>query len=144
MDILDNAEFYSSMLVFLNAVNAPIKKEKVEILGHNKPIPPLDLKWMERLLQYILFEEMPYFMQDKCIEVVKEIEQFFKVGLGCEVQIDDTEHFEGVGDSVDVELCRTTTSRNRVFNSVAGQSPLDALCVPCPKQRRHFSIGIGS
>ena len=81
-DILDNAEFYSSMLVFLNAVNAPIKKEKVEILGHNKPIPPLDLKWMERLLQYILFEEMPYFMQDKCIEVVKEIEgKLNKIGV---------------------------------------------------------------
>ena len=50
-ELLDNVEFYSSMLIFLNAIGHPISKEHLTIIGADKKIPDLDLKWYEILLK---------------------------------------------------------------------------------------------
>lgn len=70
-EILDNTEFYSSVLIFLNATNNQITKEKVKVLGHNKPIPNLTTKWLEILVQNIIFSENEFFLQ--YVEIVDSI-----------------------------------------------------------------------
>ena len=55
-EIFKNAEFYSSIVVFLNASNIAIDKERLKKIC-NKPIPNLTAKWLEILLQNILFSE---------------------------------------------------------------------------------------
>ena len=70
-EILDNTEFYSSILIFLNASNNQITKEKVKVLGHNKPIPNLTTKWLEILVQNIIFSEDEFFLQH--VEIVDSI-----------------------------------------------------------------------
>ncbi len=55
-EILEKPEFYSSMIIFLNACNVPIDAEKIQILGHNNPIPKLTIEWMEKLLQNVIIE----------------------------------------------------------------------------------------
>lgn len=71
-EILDNAPFYSSMLIFLNSINQIVDKEKVEILGHNKPIPNLTSEWVETLLQELLFDnDEEYFTNNH--EVLEKI-----------------------------------------------------------------------
>lgn len=60
-EILENPGFYSSMLIFLNDLKIDIDKNKVEILGHNKPIPNLTTEWIEILLQNIIFGEDMHF-----------------------------------------------------------------------------------
>ena len=61
--ILDDAEFYSSMLIFLNSYDKEICKEKVKVLGHNKQIPNLTTKWLEILVENVLFSEDEFFKQ---------------------------------------------------------------------------------
>lgn len=51
--ILDNPEYYSSMLIFLNYANKDIGKSNVSILGHNRKIPTFDLSWFEILLKNV-------------------------------------------------------------------------------------------
>ena len=60
-EIFERTEFYSSMLIFLNASNVRVNRENVKVLGHNKPIPNITVQWIEILLQNILFENDKYF-----------------------------------------------------------------------------------
>lgn len=53
-EILENPEYYSSMLVFLNSVNKKINKDNIRVLGHNNKIPNFDLSWFEILLKNVL------------------------------------------------------------------------------------------
>lgn len=79
-EILENSQFYSSMLIFLNASNVEIDKKKVKILGHKKPIPELTTYWLEVLLQNIIFENGCYF--NNYIKVVEEIKSVLnKLGV---------------------------------------------------------------
>lgn len=71
-EILENPKFYSSMLIYLNAAGIDVSKEHVSILGHTKDIPKLDAKWMEVLLQNILFDNSDTF---KDLEFLKIIEK---------------------------------------------------------------------
>lgn len=52
--ILENPEYYSSMLVFLNHSSISINKANINILGHNGKIPKFDLSWFEILLKNVL------------------------------------------------------------------------------------------
>ena len=70
-NILEKPEFYSSMIIFLNYCNIEVNKEKIKILGHNKPIPRFTVNWLEILLQNIIFDDNEYF--DSYVEVVDEI-----------------------------------------------------------------------
>ncbi len=56
-EILDNPEYYSSQLIFLKNANKPISSYHVQILGHNRVIPQLDLQWMEILLKNVFITD---------------------------------------------------------------------------------------
>ena len=56
-EILENPEYYSSMLVFLNNVNKDLSREHVHVLGHNRSIPKFDLSWFEILLKNVLVKD---------------------------------------------------------------------------------------
>lgn len=71
-EILEKPEFYSSMLIFLNGIGVDIHKNKVRVLGHNKPIPALTAEWIEILLQNILFGNDMHF--EKNVIIIEELE----------------------------------------------------------------------
>ena len=75
-DLLDNVEFYSSMLIFLNAIGYPISKEHLTIIGADKKIPDLDLKWYETLLKNLLLTDRKNLTQHEAI--LKVIETHLK------------------------------------------------------------------
>ena len=55
-EILEDPEFYSSMLIFLNAVNYPLTKESIKMVADSaRSIPKLNLEWLEILLKGFLF-----------------------------------------------------------------------------------------
>ena len=56
-EILENPEYYSSMLVYLNSANKDVSKENVKVLGHNSKIPNFDLSWFEILLKNVLVKD---------------------------------------------------------------------------------------
>lgn len=60
-EILENPKFYSSMLIYLNAAGIEVSKEHVKVLGHTKDIPALDARWLEVLLQNIIFDNRDTF-----------------------------------------------------------------------------------
>lgn len=67
--ILDNVEYYSSMLIFLNSCSIAITRENKEILGHNNKIPKMNLEWFEILLNNIIFSDREnYVNYETCIE----------------------------------------------------------------------------
>lgn len=71
-EILENPKFYSSMLIYLNAAGIEVSKEHVKVLGHTKDIPALDARWLEVLLQNIIFDNRDTF---KDIEFLSLIEK---------------------------------------------------------------------
>ena len=73
-DIFSNVEFFSSMLIFLKAVERWIWDEALMLLDvEKKAIPPLDLEWMEILLTNIIFTDTENFISIK--EKVKQIKR---------------------------------------------------------------------
>ena len=77
-EILENTQFYSSILVFLKYSGIEVTKEHVKVLGDNKSIPELNAKWLEILLQNILFDNRETF---KNVELLNTIEKrLFKMG----------------------------------------------------------------
>lgn len=71
-EILENPGFYSSMIIFLNAIGVDIHRNKVRVLGHNQPIPNLTAEWIEILLQNILFSDDIHF--EKNITLIEDLE----------------------------------------------------------------------
>ena len=60
--ILENPQYYSSLLVFLQAVGERVDKGTARALGGGaKKIPPLDIQWLEILLQGVLFDDAASF-----------------------------------------------------------------------------------
>lgn len=57
-ELYSNTEYFSSILIFLNACGIPIEKEKFELLGFNDnetiKFPELELNWLEVLFQNLL------------------------------------------------------------------------------------------
>lgn len=60
-DLLDNIEYYSSMLIYLNYKNQTISKENLSILGNIKNIPVLSNEWLEILLKNIVIKDRKNF-----------------------------------------------------------------------------------
>ncbi len=57
-EILENAEFFSALTIFINHVRGKIPENLVEVLGvSGKKLPPLDTDWLEILLNGRLFEQ---------------------------------------------------------------------------------------
>lgn len=57
-ELYNNIEYFSAILIFLNACGISIEKEKLEMLGFSKDevikFPELDLKWLEVLFKNLL------------------------------------------------------------------------------------------
>ncbi len=56
-EILDNVEFYSSMLIFLHSKGKELAKEHTNLIGASTKIPSLTLEWFEILIKNILITE---------------------------------------------------------------------------------------
>lgn len=63
--LLENPEFLSAMLIFLQDKGIPFSKELTKLLGTGKKLPKMDLSWMEILLQGFLYEDLESFDCDK-------------------------------------------------------------------------------
>ena len=67
-ELLDNVEYYSSMLIYLNSRNIRISHDNLSILGANKKIPSLSLEWLEILLRNVLImDRTNYANYEECI-----------------------------------------------------------------------------
>lgn len=61
-EILDDPEYLSSMIVYLNAIGEQIPQEALHALGVDfKSIPVLDLNWLELLLTHCLYADAENF-----------------------------------------------------------------------------------
>lgn len=79
-EILENVEYYSSMIIFLNSLQEPINKENREILGHKNTIPKLTIEWMEILLKNIILIDRKNYLnyEDEILNIEKELN---KIGV---------------------------------------------------------------
>lgn len=77
-EILENPKFYSSMLIFLKAAGIEVSKEHVKVLGHSKEIPELDAKWLEVLLQNIIFDSRDTFRDIEFLKVIEK--RLYEIG----------------------------------------------------------------
>lgn len=71
-EILENPKFYSSMLIYLNAAGIEVTKEHVKVLGHTKDIPALDARWLEVLLQNIIFDNRDTFKDMEFLSLIEK------------------------------------------------------------------------
>ncbi|MCL2379539.1 MAG: DEAD/DEAH box helicase family protein [Coriobacteriia bacterium] len=55
--VLENPQYYSALLVFLNDVGGKINGRIARALGGRAPIPPQSMEWLELMLQGILFDD---------------------------------------------------------------------------------------
>jgi superfamily II DNA or RNA helicase len=60
--ILENPQYFSSLLIFLSHIQQEVTHKHLRILGINKKqIPPLTLEWLEILLTELLFRTIEYY-----------------------------------------------------------------------------------
>ncbi len=71
-ELLENIEYYSSMIIFLNAKGISLSKENIEILGHDKKIPNISLEWIEILLKNVIISDRQnYVNYESCIKKIE-------------------------------------------------------------------------
>ena len=75
-ELLDNVEFYSSMLIYLNHKGIALSKEHVEIVGTKTTIPAQTLAWFEILCKNILQTHRKDFEEHE--KYIEELEDKFK------------------------------------------------------------------
>jgi superfamily II DNA or RNA helicase len=63
--IMENPKYYSSLLVFLNAVGKPINNKIAHALGGSSTIPTFDMEWLEILLQGVLFDDQEMYLKHR-------------------------------------------------------------------------------
>lgn len=63
--LLEKPAYLSAMLIFLQARGIPFSPKLQRLLGVKGKLPPMDLKWMEILLQGFLYEDLESFDCDK-------------------------------------------------------------------------------
>lgn len=71
-ELLENVEYYSSMLIFLNSKGISLPKDNLSILGNDKKIPKLSLDWLEILLKNIIISDRKNYIEYE--EVISKIE----------------------------------------------------------------------
>lgn len=71
--ILENPEYYSSMLIFLRSANVPISSAHIQILGHNKQLPSLTQEWLEILFKNVFITDRANF--ENYEETISEYEK---------------------------------------------------------------------
>lgn len=79
-ELLNNVEYYSSMLVFLNHKGESIPKDNILVLGHNSKIPEFNIKWFEILLNnVIILDRKNYELYENCISEIEK--KFNSIGI---------------------------------------------------------------
>lgn len=71
-ELLDNVEYYSSILIYLHDQNVPISRDNLKILGDISKIPSLDISWLEILLKNVIFNDRKSYQ--KYESVIKQLE----------------------------------------------------------------------
>lgn len=56
-EILENVEYYSSMVIYLNSCGVSLSRDNLQILGHNRKIPALSISWLEILLKNVIITD---------------------------------------------------------------------------------------
>ncbi|WP_068081526.1 DEAD/DEAH box helicase family protein [Polycladidibacter stylochi] len=65
-EILSNPKFFTSVIIFFRAIGYAPPAYVLEILGaKNESIPPLDAKWLEVLLDGVIYSQAKYFTQNQ-------------------------------------------------------------------------------
>ncbi|MBO5349537.1 MAG: DEAD/DEAH box helicase family protein [Clostridia bacterium] len=100
--ILENPEYYSSMLVFLNHAKRNIANSHISVLGHNKKIPKFDLSWFEILLKNVLVKDR------------KNYENYEEILLGYEKRLNQI----GAIEKKNVSLIDNKTIQKYFVNSL--------------------------
>lgn len=72
-ELLDNVEYYSSMLIFLNDRGVNLDKDNLSILGNRTKLPMLDNNWLEILLKNIIITDRKRYINYE--NVISEIEK---------------------------------------------------------------------
>ena len=79
-ELLDNIEYYSSMLIFLNSKNIRFNRDNLSILGNVKKIPNFTIEWLEILLKNVLITDRESFIDFE--ETITDIEkQLHRIGV---------------------------------------------------------------
>ena len=79
-ELLNNVEYYSSMIVFLNHKGESIPKDNILVLGHNSKIPEFNIKWFEILLNnVIILDRKNYELYENCISEIEK--KFNSIGI---------------------------------------------------------------
>lgn len=77
--LLDNPQYYSSLLIFLKDAGVSVNDDIVWILGGGAPVPCLNAEWLEIMLQGVLYEDKDFAAANK--KTVKHIyEQLHRIG----------------------------------------------------------------
>ena len=101
-ELLDNVEYYSSMLIFLNYNNEKLPKDNLSILGDITKIPSLTTEWLEILLKNIIITDRKNYKDNE--EPILEIEK----------QLNDI----GVIDNSSLSFSNNKTLQKYFLNSI--------------------------
>ena len=71
-ELLNNVEYYSSMIIYLNSKNIKINKDNLEILGDITKIPALNNNWLEILLKNVIITDRKNY--EKYEETISDVE----------------------------------------------------------------------
>lgn len=71
--LLDNVEYYSSMLIYLNDRGVKLDKDNLSILGNKTKLPVLDNNWLEILLKNVIISDRKSYINYE--NIISEIEK---------------------------------------------------------------------
>lgn len=71
-ELLNNVEYYSSMIIYLNSKSIKINKDNLEILGDITKIPALNNNWLEILLKNVIITDRKNY--EKYEETISDVE----------------------------------------------------------------------
>ena len=74
--LLENPSYLASILIYLNEKQVAVPKNLVKLLGA-KLLPKMDAKWMEILLQGLLYDDADSYACEKIFieEIIRELKQ---------------------------------------------------------------------
>lgn len=72
-ELLDNVEYYSSMIIYLNDRKINLNKDNLSILGNRTQIPKLDNEWLEILLKNVIITDRKRYINYE--NIISDIEK---------------------------------------------------------------------
>lgn len=78
--VLNDVEYYSSLIIFLNSLGININKELVKLISGKNGIPRFNKEWAEILLENIIYVHKNEYLQNE--KLIKDIKKELEI-LGC-------------------------------------------------------------